>query len=196
MTFEEMFQSAKAALSKASVKDANAAVAVQVNVTGDGSGIFYVKASDGVLAVEPYDYIDNDAVLNVDSAALLTALTKADTASLAFEGDAEKIAAFRTILETLPAPKKTVRKTAAKTTAAKKETAKTAAAKTETEKPASKTTKKAASSTKAAAAKTATTTKTAAAKAETTKTAAKTKTAKTDAAEKKTAAKTTRTTKK
>lgn len=129
MTFEEMFQSAKEVLQKAVVADENAAVAVQVNVTGDGAGIFYIKASNGVLEVEPYDYIDNDAVLTADSAALLTALTKADTASLTFEGNEEKIAAMCTILATIPAPKRTRRTT--KTTTAKT-TTKTAAAKKET----------------------------------------------------------------
>lgn len=106
MTFQEMFDRAKTALTKASAADPTAFVAVQVNVTGDGSGIFYVKAADGVLAVEPYDYLDRDVMLTADSEALLTALETAQTEALELEGDAEKVAAFRTILGTLPAPAK------------------------------------------------------------------------------------------
>lgn len=129
MTFEEMFQQAKASLAKASVDKTTAHIAVQVNVTGEGSGIFYAKAADGVLAVEPYDYVDNDAILTADSQELLDALKNADTAKLTLEGNAEKIAAFRAILATLPAPKKTVSKTTKPTPAKKAETKETAAPK-------------------------------------------------------------------
>ncbi len=177
MTFENMFESAKAALSKATVTDAGLTAAIQFNVTGDGSGIFYVKAVNGTLEIEPYDYIDNDAVLTADSVELITALEKADTASLSLTGNEEKIAAFRAILATLPAPKKTTtRKTAAKTTA-------TATKKTTTT--AKKTTATKAAATKTTAAKK-TTTKTTAAKAGTeTKATAKTVAAKTTKATKK-----------
>ncbi len=152
MTFQEMFESAKKALLKAKKVDEANHIAVQVNVTGEGSGIFYVKASEGKLAVEPYDYMDNDAVMTVDSAVLLEALTKADTAALQMEGNAEKIAAFRVILESLPKPRKAAAKTA--TTTAKKTTtaAKKTAAKTETAE-AKTVVKKTTSETKAAAKK-------------------------------------------
>lgn len=107
MTFEEMFQQAKTALSKASAKDVTEHIAVQVNVSGEGSGIFYVEASNGVLAIEPYTYFDNDATMTVDSAELLTALKTPETASaLPLEGCAEKTAVFRSILSTIPVPKK------------------------------------------------------------------------------------------
>lgn len=104
MTFQEMFQNAKKMLNRATAADVTDHVAVQVNVTGDGSGIFYIEAADGSLSVEPYDYVDNDAVLTADSAALLEALQKAKTDALALEGDLEKIAKFRSILSTIPAP--------------------------------------------------------------------------------------------
>lgn len=120
MTFQEMFDRAKAALTKASAADSAVFVAAQVNVTGEGSGIFYVKAADGVLEVEPYDYMDHNVLLTADSAELLAALEAAKAAELAMEGDAESVAAFQAILGTLPAP-------------AAKEAPKKAAAPTETE---------------------------------------------------------------
>ena len=104
MTFQEMFDRAKAALTKASAADSAVFVAAQVNVTGEGSGIFYVKAADGVLEVEPYDYMDHNVLLTADSAELLAALEAAKAAELAMEGDAESVAAFQAILGTLPAP--------------------------------------------------------------------------------------------
>ena len=120
MTFQEMFDRAKAALTKASAADSAVFVAAQVNVTGEGSGIFYVKAADGVLEVEPYDYMDHNVLLTADSAELLAALEAAKAAELAMEGDEESVAAFQAILGTLPAP-------------AAKEAPKKATAPTETE---------------------------------------------------------------
>lgn len=116
MTFQEMFDRAKAALTKASAADSAVFVAAQVNVTGEGSGIFYVKAADGVLEVEPYDYMDHNVLLTADSAELLAALEAAKAAELAMEGDAESVAAFQAILGTLPAPaaKEAPKKAAAK----------------------------------------------------------------------------------
>ena len=117
MTFQEMFDRAKAALTKASAANSAVFVAAQVNVTGEGSGIFYVKAADGVLEVEPYDYMDHNVLLTADSAELLAALEAAKAAELAMEGDAESVAAFQAILGTLPAPAPT--ETEAKAPAAK-----------------------------------------------------------------------------
>ena len=171
MTFEEMFERAKTALTKAKVSD-TAAVAVQINVTGDGSGTFYVKAADGVLAVEPYDYKDHDVLLTADSAVLLELLEKAKTDVLPLEGTPEKTAVISEILATIPAKRatrtrKTTTATTAKTTAAK--TTKSAAAKT-TKSAAEKT-----ASTKTSAAKKTAASKTTAAK---TTAAAKTETKK------------------
>ena len=36
---------------------------MQVNITGDAEGIFYIKAKNGKLDIEPYDYRDNNAVI-------------------------------------------------------------------------------------------------------------------------------------
>lgn len=140
MTFQEMFDRAKAALTKASAANSAVFVAAQVNVTGEGSGIFYVKAADGVLEVEPYDYMDHNVLLTADSAELLAALEAAKTAELAMEGDAESVAAFQAILGTLPAPaaKEAPKKAAAKPAASTETEAKAPAAKPAAEKAAPK----------------------------------------------------------
>lgn len=163
MTFEEMFQQAKNALIQASAAKVTEHIAVQFNVTGEGEGIFYAELNDGVLAVEPYDYKDNDAVLTADSAALLTALKEADTAKLSLKGNSEKIAAFRSVLATLPAPKKATapKKAETKTTAAPKAAAvKPAAAATAAPKAEAKPAVKTAAEVTKTAAKTTTTAKT------------------------------------
>lgn len=124
MTFEEMFDAAKAALLKAKVP-ADVVIAVQINVTGDGEGIFYAKVDGGALAVEPYDYYDNDAQITVDGTALLEALEKGKAGDVEVVGDPEKAALFSAMLATVPA-KRAPRRPAAKKPVAKKTAAKPA----------------------------------------------------------------------
>ena len=124
MTFDEMFAQAKALLENASAKDTDTAVSVQFDVSGDGCGAFYavVSADSDKLTIEPFDY--------KDSAALLDALRTAETAALELAGEWEKIVAFRSVLDTLPKPKKEAAPKA-KAPAAKKAPAKPAAKKAE-----------------------------------------------------------------
>ena len=126
MTFDEMFAQAKALLENASAKDTDTTVSVQFDVSGDGCGAFYavVSADSDELTIEPFDYKDHDVLVSADSAALLDALRTAETAALDLAGEWEKIAAFRRILATLPAPEE--KKPAAAPAAAEKKPAATA----------------------------------------------------------------------
>ena len=132
MTFDEMFAQAKALLENASAKDTDTAVSVQFDVSGDGCGAFYavVSADSDKLTIEPFDYKDHDVLVSADSAALLDALRTAETAALELAGEWEKIVAFRSVLDTLPKPKKEAAPKA-KAPAAKKAPAKPAAKKAE-----------------------------------------------------------------
>lgn len=132
MTFDEMFAQAKALLENASAKDSDTAVSVQFDVSGDGCGAFYavVSADSDKLTIEPFDYKDHDVLVSADSAALLDALRTAETAALELAGEWEKIVAFRSVLDTLPKPKKEAAPKA-KAPAAKKAPAKPAAKKAE-----------------------------------------------------------------
>lgn len=129
MTFDEMFAQAKALLENASAKDTDTAVSVQFDVSGDGCGAFYavVSADSDKLTIEPFDYKDHDVLVSADSAALLDALRTAETAALELAGEWEKIVAFRSVLDTLPKPKKAA-DPKAKAPAAKKAPAKKAEA--------------------------------------------------------------------
>ena len=139
MTFDEMFAQAKALLENASAKDTDTAVSVQFDVSGDGCGAFYavVSADSDKLTIEPFDYKDHDVLVSADSAALLDALRTAETAALELAGEWEKIVAFRSVLDTLPKPKKEAAPKA-KAPAAKKAPAKPAVKKTEPVKSAAK----------------------------------------------------------
>ena len=139
MTFEEMFAQAKTMLENASAKNADTAVAVQFDVSGEGCGAFYavVSADSDKLTIEPYDYKGHDILVSADAAELLDALRSAETDALTVEGDWDKVAVFREVLATLPTPKKAAapkakapaKKTAAKAAPKMAEAPKTAAAK-------------------------------------------------------------------
>ena len=147
MTYEELFAQAKALLENASAKDTDTTVSVQFDVSGDGCGAFYavVSADSDELTIEPFDYKDHDVLVSADSAALLDALRTAETAALDLAGEWEKIAAFRRVLATLPAPEEkkpaaAPKAEAAAPAAAEKKPAAAPAAKTAAVKPAAKAT--------------------------------------------------------
>ncbi len=73
MTYQELLKKVQTALAKADASNINEHIAIQVNVTGDAAGAFYmeVKEDVGVLYVEGYDYRDRDALLTADGAEVL-----------------------------------------------------------------------------------------------------------------------------
>lgn len=163
MTYHELVEKVKKAMTAVDASAVSEHIAVQVNVTGDAEGAFYIEVADGKLAVEPYDYIDRDAMLTASAEDLLAVAAgklslEAGIAEgkLAHEGSYEKTMALNNVLAQLPvkkkraAAKKTAKAAADKETAAKpaakKTRAKKAAAETEVEvkaeaKPAKKTAK-------------------------------------------------------
>ena len=79
MTFFEMFDAAKAGLANANVSGLNGHVAIQIEVTEDGCGIFYAEVTDGVLNVQPYDYRDNTAAVTLPHSTLFALLRRETT---------------------------------------------------------------------------------------------------------------------
>lgn len=132
MTYEEIVAAAKQIIEKKDASKFDGHLAVQVDVVGDGAGIFYVELRDKQLFVEPYDYKDRDCKL-IASADVLTKLVEGKldavaafmTGKLKVEGSVDKALEFQKILN---APDKKVK--------AEKPAAKCAA------KPAAKTAKK------------------------------------------------------
>ena len=167
MTFEQAFLKVKEKFDNADAKGV-ADFAIQVTFTDeDCGGTFYAEVKDGKLAVEPYDYVDNNAVLNITKAALLAVLSGRSSLDKAIangdayvQGDASKVADWKATIKKAPAKKTAAKKTTAakkapakKTTAAKKPAAKktTTAAKKPAAKKAAATAKKAAPAVKAEA---------------------------------------------
>lgn len=106
MTYEEIVKSAKDILAKKDVSNVPGHLAVQIDVTGEGAGVFYVELRDGQLFVEPYDYNDRDCKL-IASADVLTKLVQGKldavaaftTGKLKVEGSIEKALEFQKILK-------------------------------------------------------------------------------------------------
>ena len=62
MTYEEIVKNVKETFQDADVSGIKEHLAYQFNITGEGEGIFYVEVKDGKLFIEPYEYLDRDAV--------------------------------------------------------------------------------------------------------------------------------------
>ncbi|MCC8161523.1 MAG: SCP2 sterol-binding domain-containing protein [Oscillospiraceae bacterium] len=132
MTFEQAFLKIKEKFDNADASNTSD-FAIQVTFTDeDCGGTFYAEVKDGKLAVEPYDYYDNDVVLDITKSALLSvlggrmSLDKAiDNGDASAKGDVSKIADWKNTIK-----KASAKPAAAKKAPAKKPAAKTAAAKT------------------------------------------------------------------
>lgn len=140
MTYEEIVAYTKNKLADVDLSDYKGHMAVQVNITGEGEGAFYVELNDSTAAVEPYEYFDRDVML-IASADVFMAIVEGKKDAVAAylagqlkaEGSLDKAKEFGGLLKKSKkkaekAEKKTVKKTATKKTAAKAvKTAKTAA---------------------------------------------------------------------
>ena len=63
MTYAEFFYEIKNKFMGADLSDITEHLAFQFNIEDEeAGGIFYVEVKDGVLAVEPYEYYDRDAM--------------------------------------------------------------------------------------------------------------------------------------
>ena len=77
MTYEEVVHAARDAYENADARHIFEHIAVQVNVTGEGEGIFYIEVAERSICVEPYDYYDRDAILTL-SGDTVVALANSD----------------------------------------------------------------------------------------------------------------------
>ncbi|MCR5459788.1 MAG: SCP2 sterol-binding domain-containing protein [Acetatifactor sp.] len=67
MTYEDIVYMVRATFENADARKVLEHVAIQVNVTGEGAGIFYVEIAERQICVEPYDYYDRDCLLEIPS---------------------------------------------------------------------------------------------------------------------------------
>jgi len=115
MTYHELVEKVRTALVvKADASKIEEHIAVQVNVTGEAEGGFYIEIKDGTLGVEPYNYYDNDFQLTADGAEILavaqgkkTLETAITEGAIAHEGNWEKALTLSSII---PEAKKSSKK--------------------------------------------------------------------------------------
>lgn len=97
MTYEEIFAKSKKLILKNDASGIEGHLAVQVDITGEGSGAFYIELNDGKIAVEPYEYYDRDCKLIISAEDFLSicdgsldAVKAFTNGKLKVEGDIDK----------------------------------------------------------------------------------------------------------
>ncbi len=63
MTYQEIVKNVKDYFKDADLGSYKKHLAVEVEITGEGEGVFYIEAKDGKINVEPYNYNDRDVRL-------------------------------------------------------------------------------------------------------------------------------------
>ncbi len=66
MKFDNLLTKVRNLAGKADVSGSDF-LAVQVNITGDDPGVFYVEVKDGRLSIEPYEYNDRNCAITMNS---------------------------------------------------------------------------------------------------------------------------------
>ena len=64
MTFNELVEKVRKLSAKADVSNQDF-IAVQINITGKESGVFYVEVKDHKISVEPYEYNDRNCAITM-----------------------------------------------------------------------------------------------------------------------------------
>ena len=105
MTFEELLTKVKNIAAKADVSDKDF-LAVQVNITGKDSGVFYVEVKDHEVHVEPYEYNDRNCAVTMSLADFnklldgkLDPVLAFGTGKLKADGDVGKALEFSKLLK-------------------------------------------------------------------------------------------------
>ncbi len=83
MTFDELLTKVRGMRDTIDISGTNF-LAVQVNITGDNSGVFYIEIKDGKINVEPYDYHDRSCGITISS----------DNFNKLIDGKLDPVAAF------------------------------------------------------------------------------------------------------
>ena len=104
MTYEELVLKVRDVYEYADAREVYEHVAVQVNVTGEAAGAFYIEIANRQVCVEPYDYHDRDALVTADTSAILSVLdgsldykTAISSGVFHMDGNPDKIALFNKV---------------------------------------------------------------------------------------------------
>lgn len=67
MTLEKLLEKVRSKASQKDIGNYPGFLAIQVNLTGDNGGVFYVEIKDSKLSIEPYEYNDRNALLTISA---------------------------------------------------------------------------------------------------------------------------------
>lgn len=67
MSFQELFSQMREDFIRTDISSVSGKLAIQMNLTGEAAGTFYIEVKDGRLSIEPYEYIDRDVAITIDS---------------------------------------------------------------------------------------------------------------------------------
>lgn len=114
MTYREIFESSKKIIMEADVSSFDNHLAIEIDIEGEGSGIFYIELKDKQLFVEPYEYYDRDCRFITTAENFiklaegkLDAIAAYTTGKLKIEGSIDKALEFKNILDAVKKQKKT-----------------------------------------------------------------------------------------
>ena len=105
MTFDELLAKVREKAQGADVSGTDF-LAVQVNITGDNGGVFYVEVKDHKINIEPYEYNDRNCAITMDMTNFnklidgkLDPILAFTTGKLKVDGDAGKALEFSKLVK-------------------------------------------------------------------------------------------------
>ncbi len=105
MTFDELLIKVRGMAGRVDASQTDF-LAVQVNITGDNGGVFYVEVKDGNVNVEPYEYNDRNCAITMSNDNFnklidgkLNPVTAFTLGKLKVDGDVGKALEFSKILK-------------------------------------------------------------------------------------------------
>ena len=108
MTFEDIFEKSRKIIMKHDVSKIPGHLAVQINIEGEGSGIFYIELLNSKLYVEPYEYYDRDCIFTVTAENFfklaegsLNPVKAFTTGNLKVDGSIDKALEFQKIVDSV-----------------------------------------------------------------------------------------------
>lgn len=108
MTYEEIFAQAEEVFTGGDITGYKGDFAIQVNITGEGEGAFYIAFKDNALDVAPYEYYDRDAILIASAEDFikiadgsLNAVAAFTTGRLKVEGSIDKALELQKMIEVM-----------------------------------------------------------------------------------------------
>lgn len=98
MNITQLIDRLRTQFGNADLSSWNGILAVQVNITGENAGVFYIEIKDHVLSIEPYEYNDRNASITISMDNFLKLIDKKldpvwafTTGKLKVQGDAGKV---------------------------------------------------------------------------------------------------------